>query len=206
MSKGLRQGSAQAIVAEARVDEHRKLILRAGLLEQDGRTSFCLVKDISISGMKVKLYSTRFAQGSVTVRVADEKPIQARIAWIEDDHAGIQFELGAGRDMVLRLREKLKPAGRRSLPRLKAAARALIRIGGRSFPAELCDISSFGAKIRTRRRLPTNHTAIIDLPDLPSIRAFVRWSDDCDSGLLFATPIPTQVIGQWVDGRLRVSA
>lgn len=206
MPKGLRQGSAQPIIADARVDEHRKLILRAGVLEQDGRTSFCLVKDISTSGMKVKLYSTRLAPGSVTVRVADEEPIRARIAWIDDAHAGIRFEHGAERDMVLRLTEKLNPTGRRSLPRLKAAARALIRIGGRSFPAELCDISSFGAKIRTRRRLPANHTAIIDLPDLPSIRAFVRWSENCESGLLFATPIPTQVIGQWVDGRLRVSA
>lgn len=197
--------SARPKQNDERAREPRTTILRAGVLEQDGRTSFCLVKNISGSGMNVKLYSKHFAPGLVTVRVADEEPVEARIQWIKDNHAGIRFEECADGERMLRMKERMSPVRRRSLPRLKAAARAIIRVGGRNFPAQLCDISSFGAKVRTSRRLPSNQAAIIELPDLPSIRAFVRWSDDGESGLLFATPIPTQLIGQWVDERLRVS-
>lgn len=205
MAKALVEGSSRSGSAGGRAGEPRTTILRAGVLEQDGKTSFCLVKNISGSGMKVKLYSKHFSRGAVSVRVADEEPIQASIKWIKDNHAGIEFADCGDPERMMRMKEKFTPR-RRSLPRLKTAARAIIRMGGRNYPAQLCDISSFGAKVRTSRRLPPNQPAVIDLPDLPSIKAFVRWSDDGESGLQFATPIPTQVIGQWMDGRLRVSA
>jgi hypothetical protein len=197
--------SQQPQLAERRTSERQRLILRAGVLEQEGRTSFCLVKNVSFSGIQVKLYSSTFVPGEVLIRVADEDAIKGKMVWIEGDHAGIRFDDDLDHDAILRLTQKLVARRRRSIPRVKAAARALIRMAGRDIPAELCDISSFGAKIRTKRELPADHPAIVELPDLPSIRAYVRWSDGCESGLLFATPIPMQVIGQWVDERLRVS-
>lgn len=184
----------------------RTLVLRAGLLEQAGKTSFCLVKDISQSGIRAKLYSTGFELGRVKVRIADAGPVLGEIVWIADEHAGIAFGDTAGRDAMRRLRREPRPDARRSVPRVATAARAIVRSGGRAFAAELCDISSFGAKVRTRRSLKPDRAAVVDIPDLPSIRAYVRWSDGQDSGLEFATPIPMQVIGHWIDQRLRVSA
>lgn len=197
--------SALTMAGEIASRDSRTLVLRAGLLEQGGKTSFCLVKDISQSGMRAKLYCAGFDLGPVVVRIADGDPVEGEIVWISNEHAGIAFGDAVGGDAIRRLSPLPRAAARRSVPRVNTAARAIVRSGGRAIAAELCDISSFGARLRTRRELKTDHPAIIDIPDLPSIRAYVRWSDGCESGMVFATPIPMQVIGHWIDSRLRVS-
>jgi len=184
----------------------RTLVLRAGLLEQGGKTSFCLVKDLSPGGIRAKLYSSGFEPGRVTVRIADTRALPGRIAWLADDHAGIDFNEPLETDAIRRLAPNPARRRRRSVPRVTTAARAIVRCDGRAIAAELCDISSFGAKVRTKRELKPDRPALIDIPDLPSIRAYVRWSDGFESGLAFATPLPMQVIGHWIDRRLRVSA
>lgn len=184
----------------------RALVLRAGLLEQEGKTSFCLIKDLSRSGIRAKVYGSGFARGAVNLRIADEDPLEARIVWLADGHAGISFDHQLAAYTLRRLNPNPRSSRRRSVPRIAAAARALVRTDGRNIPAELCDISSFGAKIRTKKELAPDRPVVVELPDLPSIAAFVRWSDGGESGLVFATPIPMQVIGHWIDGRLRVGA
>jgi hypothetical protein len=197
-------GSTLANVGESEPREPRALVLRVGLLEQEGKTSFCLIKDISCSGIRAKIYSSGFAAGPVKVRIADEDVRGAQIVWVADGHAGINFDRRVSRETVRRLNSKRGSSGRRSIPRIAAAARGLVKMDGRNMPAELCDISSFGAKIRTKKDLAPNRPAIVEVPDLPPIAAYVRWSDSGESGLVFATPIPMQVIGHWIDGRLRV--
>ena len=197
---------APTIADEIASRDPRTLVLRAGLLEQAGKTSFCLVKDVSRSGLRAKLYTNGFELGRVTVRIADADPVAGEIVWIVDGHAGIAFGDAAGCDAMDRLGRQPGPDSRRAVPRVTTAARAIVRSGGRAAAAELCDISSFGARVKTRRGLKPDSPAVIDLPDLPPIRAFVRWNDGCESGMVFATPIPMQVIGHWIDRRLRVSA
>ena len=142
----------------------------------------------------------------MTARIADELPLEGEIIWLRDNHAGIAFDNPTGREALRRLNRKSGAPRRRTVPRITAAARALVRMNGRKIPAELCDISSFGAKLRTKADLVPNRPAVVDLPDMPSISAYVRWSDGGESGLVFVTPIPMQVIGHWIDGRIRVSA
>lgn len=197
--------SAPTIADEIASRDPRTLVLRAGLLEQAGKTSFCLVKDVSSSGIRAKLYTSGFELGRVSVRIADVDAVEGEIVWIADGHAGIAFGNAITRDAMDRLGRQPGPESRRSVPRVTTAARAIVRSGGRATAAELCDISSFGARVRTRRALKPESPAVIDLPDLPPIRAYVRWSDGCESGMVFATPIPMQVIGHWIDRRLRVS-
>src|SRR5690349_19146328 len=79
-----------------RLEERRKesrftLILRAGLLEHAGRTSFCLVKNISSTGVQLKFYTQPVLDGEATLRVADEQPVAGRIAWISGDIAGMSL-------------------------------------------------------------------------------------------------------------------
>jgi hypothetical protein len=175
------------------------MILRAGVLEQDGRTSFCLARNISSTGIQVKLYGDQFVTGAANVRVADEPAVPGEIMWIRDGIAGIRFNERVEPATLLRIRQKLMPARRRSMPRIAANGRAAVRMGGRNFMAALCDISSMGAKVTTPRPLEVGAVALVRFAGLPEIRAYVRWSEGCDSGLVFETPIPMQVIAQWVD-------
>jgi len=37
------------------------------------------------------------------------------------------------------------------------------------------------------------------------LKAYVRWTDRDEAGLLFEAPLPMQVIAEWVDGRMRTA-
>jgi hypothetical protein len=140
------------------------------------------------------------------VRVADEDPIHGRIVWVSDGNAGIRFEAEIDPATLLRLQQKLSHERRRSMPRVRTTSRATMRVNGRKVQAELADISSMGARVTTSRSLEVGTLAFIAFPDLPEIRAYVRWTEERESGLVFEPPIPMQVIGQWLDGRLRATA
>ncbi len=191
---------------ERRAQERQTMILRAGLLEQGGKPFFCLVRNVSATGIQVRVYGSAGRRGKVVVRVADDDPIHGWIVWMSAGNAGINFETAIDPATLLRLQQKLTSVRRRSMPRIKATSYAVLRIGGRVFQAVLKDISSLGAKVTTSRPLQIGERGSIRFPDLPELRAYVRWSDGPESGLVFETPIPMHDIAHWVEGRLRVTA
>lgn len=194
-----------------RLEERRKearytLILRAGVLEQNGKTSFCLVKNISTTGVQVKVYAQPELGADASLRVADEQPVTGRVAWIKGDVAGISLHDELDAATLLRVQQKLRPNKRRAFPRLSIEAAALLRSRGRVIRAEVQDISSLGARVRASGDLAVDERTIVELADLPSIHAYVRWVDGEEAGLSFETPIPMQIIATWVEGRTRVAA
>lgn len=200
------QGSQTSTLQDRRKEARFTLILRVGVLEQLGKSSLCLVKNISPMGLQLKCYSKPVLNAPASIRVADEAAVHGRIAWIKGDTTGMNFfeELDAA--TLLRVRQKLRPNRRRSMPRVEVEASAVLRAGGRTQRATICDISSVGARVRTRVELSPGDRAIIELADLPSLPAFVRWADGEESGLAFETPIPMQIIAHWVEGRVPISA
>jgi len=191
---------------DRRSEKRERMVLRVGLLEADGRTAFCLVKNISATGVQVKLYGTFPANCEVSLKVGDEASFSGRLVWVREDMGGIQFEKALDPSTLLRVAQKIASAKRRSSPRVNAPARALLRTGGRTYAAELCDISASGAKIKTRRPITPAPSVMLTLPELPTIRAHVRWAAEDELGLYFESPIPIQIIAGWLNERLRVSS
>lgn len=194
-----------------RLEERRKearftLILKAGLIEQEGRSFFCLVKNISVSGLELKFYTRPTLNADVLLRVADEPPMMGIVVWIGEDNAGISFHEELDTPSLLRVRQKLRPNRRRAIPRMSVEASASVRSGGRACRAVVYDISSLGARVRTKCALTAGARAVVEFTGLPSINAYVRWSDGEQSGLIFETPIPMQIIAHWIEGRTRVAA
>jgi len=139
------------------------------------------------------------------LRVADEPPVKGRIVWINEDRAGISFHEELDAPTLLRVQQKLRPNRRRAIPRMSVEASACLRAAGRIRQAVVCDISSLGARVRTDSPpLSAGDRMVVELTDLPSINAYVRWSDGDECGLSFETPIPMQIIAHWLEGRIRV--
>lgn len=191
---------------ERRREARHTLILRVGVLEQYGKSSLCLVKNISSSGVQLKCYSRPVVEGYASIRVADETPVPGQIVWLDGDVAGMSFNTELNAEALLRVRQKMKPQKRRSTPRIDVEASACLRTGGRICRALVCDISSMGARVRTPSPLVAGDRAIVTLTDLPSIDAYVRWSSGEEAGLVFETPIPMQVIAHWIEGRVRLAS
>ena len=192
-------------LVERRKEARYTLILRAGVLDQAGKTSFCLVKNISTTGVQLKTYSKPLLEVTASVRVADEPPIAGHIAWINGDNAGMSLDDELDAATLLRVQQKLRPNKRRALPRVNVDGAAILRTGGHIIRATVRDISSLGARVRLEAQLSPGTRTIVEFSELPSIRAYVRWSDGDEVGLAFETPIPMQIIAHWLEGRSRLA-
>lgn len=190
---------------ERRSDHRQKMVFRVGLLQGGGRTSFCLVKNISPSGVQVKLYGSFDPECHVTLTVGDEPSLEGRVQWVRPPLAGIAFTDTLGPTGLLRVTQKLSPSRRRSSPRANLAARVLLTADGRTVWGELCDISTSGARVRTRRPAARDSTVLLGVAGMPPLKAFVRWADEDELGLSFAAPIPIEIIANWVGQQGRVS-
>ncbi len=191
---------------ERRSSARQKMVLRVGLLQAAGRTSFCLVRNISASGVQVRLYGNLAAGCDISLTVGDESPLHGRLKWVREDLAGIEFNETLAPTSLLRVTQKLSGSRRRSSPRTAAAAPVVVTTNGRTVAAELCDISTSGARIRTRR--PINP----ELQRASSESAGCRRSGRSSAGATkrsLASPslprIPIQIIAGWLGERTLVS-
>jgi len=197
-----RQKRVESPCPERRKEFRYTLILRVGVLEQAGKASLCLVKNISSSGLQLKCYARPTAEAEASIRVADEAPLFGRILWLSDDVAGMTFDNELDTATLLRVQQKLRPNRRRSTPRVNIEANACVRSGGRIQAAVIHDISCMGARITTTSPLNVGDRAIVTLRDLPALPSYVRWSEGEEAGLVFEAPIPMQIIAHWVDGNV----
>ena len=177
------------------------MVLRVGLLEFEGKSAFCLLRNISSQGVQLKLYAPLALGTKVNLRVGDENIVEGHVAWACDGLAGIDFIRPLDPAALLRVRQAAVSHRRRASPRAQASGFAVLRTGGQEYPAKLCDISASGAKILTARSIKPGGSAILLLPKMPALRAYVRWTCGQDTGLLFETPIPIQIITDWLAWR-----
>lgn len=191
---------------ERRSAKRQTMVLRVGILEHGGRTAFCIVKNISSHGVQVKLFGRLDCGSDVRLQIGDEEALEGRAVWVRDQLAGVAFAAPLDATTLLRVTQKLAITKRRSTPRISASARLLLRTGGKTYSAELRDISASGARVRTTKPVSAAHSITLDLPDLPSLKAFVRWADETELGVVFETPIPIQIIAQWIDGRVLLAS
>ena len=78
----------------------------------------------------------------------------------------------------------------------RTPSRAVVYIGhnqGERIEATLCDLSTFGCAIRTKAEwLRIGKFISIQLGDLPSLQALIRWVEGGTAGLEFLRPIPSE--------------
>lgn len=184
--------------SEQRAEARPTMVLRVGLLECEGKSSYCVLRNISPNGVQVKPYVPVSPGLEISLRVGDEDLVDGRVIWARDGLAGIAFNTALDPATLLRVRQSAPSERRRAYPRAQASGFAILRTGGRQYSASLCDISASGARIVTAKPVEAGRTAVLLLPDLPALRGFVRWSRGNDTGLIFETAIPIQVITDWL--------
>ena len=189
---------------ERRSEKREALVLRVGVISSNESTSFCLVKNISPRGMLVKLFGRAADGACVFVRVGDEPGISGRVAWVNDQFAGIEFIDELRPETLLRVAQKLAPTKRRSSPRVSTAAKVIVRTAGTCSVGTVLDISAMGARVQLGRLIKVGPTAIITLPGFLALRAFARWQEDREVGLAFETPLPIALIASWIDEQVCV--
>jgi len=191
---------------ERRGGARQKLVLRIGLLELNDRSMFCLVKNISATGVQVKQYGRLTPGTVVALRVGDEDPIPGKVVWARDGLAGVEFDQRLNPEALLRIGQKMVAHKRRSAPRVATGLRACLRTAGMRHSVTICDLSMVGARLRAVQPITFGPITIVEVAGLPALKAFVRWSDGSEFGVSFEAALPIQIIADLISGEQAVPA
>ncbi|MGH6786749.1 MAG: PilZ domain-containing protein [Novosphingobium sp.] len=169
--------------SEARRAERLTLLLRAAKLICPAGEQLCILRDVSASGIKLRLFAPLPPSESFELELGCGASFPIEPVWEEDSHAGFRFAEGEI-DLEPLLNEN-GPFPKRSI-RLRASLPIEITAGGITRDAELCDISLEGARFDSEWRYAMAEQLRIAVPGFPELTGRVRWRYGHGHGVVLA--------------------
>ena len=169
---------------EVRAAPRVTLLLRLGKLVVDGAEYPCVLRDVSQSGIKVRLFRALRAGSVYELELGHGARFALAPVWQRDGEAGFRF-CDAPVDLV-RIVEEHGSLPRRQL-RLRLARPIPIGLvaGKTTLPGLLHDLSQHGARVETGPGLALRQAISIELPGMAPILARLRWRRLPEHGLVF---------------------
>lgn len=182
---GIERTVKQATVEEnieSRTSPRFALMLRAAKIVADEREFLCILRDVSATGVRIRLFHALPAYQKLELELGSGERMGVQLVWQKEDHAGLRFDCET--DIKRLIDESNAPFPRRQI-RLRIALEAQLQSGGSTEKITLRDISQQGASIECSKFLMMNELVRIDIQSLPSIYAKVRWRNKPLYGLIF---------------------
>ncbi|WP_296678608.1 PilZ domain-containing protein [Novosphingobium sp.] len=158
--------------AEARTAPRVSLLLRAAKLISPSAEFLCILRDVSSTGLKARLFHRLPAERPLKLELGNGQCFTVEPVWERDSHAGFRF-LHQGIDVTELVREST-PFPRRSL-RLKLTRDIVVSDGAVQHKAQLRDISLLGVSIEIATALPLRKEVTIAHDSIALGAARVRW-------------------------------
>lgn len=168
--------------AELRGAPRFALLLRVAKLVVDGRERFCVIRDASATGLKVRLFAPLPHPAELYVELANGDRHRVECMWNANDHAGLRFLEPIELEHLL---DEARSSGKRRHVRLRIALEGVLHSGKEAVPVSLRDISQQGAGLDSEKWLLLNELVKIETPILPPTYAKVRWRDHPRYGVIF---------------------
>lgn len=157
---------------ELRQADRLTLLMRAAKLVCAAGEQLCILRDVSATGIKLRLFGPLPEGESFNVELGCGTSIPVELMWQEESHAGFRFADGEI-DLEPLLNES-GPFPKRAL-RLRASLPIEITAGGMTREARLCDISVEGARFDSEWRYAMAEQLRIAIPGFPELTGRVRW-------------------------------
>lgn len=147
------------------------LLIRAARLVLDGRDHLCVIRDVSATGMKIRLFHPLPPHRELAIALGNGDCIAADVAWIEEDHVGLKFhELQS----VEALLDSDRSAEGRQPVRLAITLEALVHAGREAMPARIVSLAQQAARIEVPQKLVIGEQVRLQTAMLPPLLARVR--------------------------------
>lgn len=158
------------------------LLIRPAKLIADDREFLCVVRDVSATGLKVRLFASLPAHGQLVVEFDTGERQALQLVWQEGEQAGCRFVDDVDVDRLIASHLGDYP---RRQPRLNIALEAVVCTAGLRTPVVLRDISQRGASIECNGWLMIDELVRLECAALPTLHAKVRWRRPPRYGLVF---------------------
>lgn len=168
--------------AELRVAPRFTLLVRTAKLVADGREYLCVLRDVSATGCKVRLFHPVPVHTVLALETANGENFPMELMWERDDHAGFRFFEEVD---VNRLIDDNRGQYPKRQIRMKVEREAVVHANNQTYPVHLRDISQQGACVEMPERLMMRQSLKLEVPGFPIIYAKVCWRQMPRHGLVF---------------------
>lgn len=181
----MNNGSAEQEPPQRSVEELRdaprfSLIIRSAKLVCESGEYLCIVRDISATGARLRLFHEPPPERHVFLELANgDRHVMERV-WAADGHAG--FRIAQPIDVNAFLVEP-SPYPKRPI-RLRLQRPGTLSASGIRHAVTLNDLSQKGARITVDCHLAVSQQVMLDIPGLGAIPAKVRWRGTGAYGLV----------------------
>ena len=206
VAAGPRRGAVTEFWFNRRALPRHAMVRRSGILHIGAEREPCVIVNISAGGLMARTYRAQLAGEAVRVELAPGETIAGEVLWAQDWTVGIAFDGLIDVEAVLaRAWVGEHCLDRRRSPRVAVDCPASLRINARFHYGRIAELSSGGARFRGSARVKKTGPALLNLPDLPPMRADVAWLGANECGLVFEEPIPEEALRRWLASRGRPS-
>lgn len=175
------QPKEQPTFEEMREAPRFSLVMRSAKLLCETGEYVCVVRDISATGTKIRLFHEIPPDTHLYLELANGQRYAMERVWHEDDHAGFRFSSPIA---VAEFVEETSVHPRRPL-RVGLHRSALVTAHGRDCRAMLVNLSQQGACIEASGELPVGQQVRLEVPGLPLRFGHVCWRRKHAHGLVF---------------------
>lgn len=182
---------------DLRNDERQRLVYRPALIEADGFSGFCMVRNLSKNGMKADAYAAIAVGQRVVVELSQALRVDGEIIWSDGSNVGVKFDQEVDVVAALSGTESIPGnTGRGRPPRLSINCTASIVTALGEFSTQVSDVSQRGLKL-TVSGVRNGDELAIRLPHHSLKKAIVRWTQDGTAGLNFIAPMKYNELAEW---------
>lgn len=173
-------------------------LFRPGLIESGSYRFFCLVRNISASGLMANVHAPLEIGAPITVRLSERQLLIGSVVWQKGMNTGVEFANTIDVEKILSGAWRSGNAGESYRPpRLEVLVDAQFIVSGQPYALRVLDISQRGLKAAARG-LATGTMGTMVVPELRPCSAVVRWSGETMAGFYFLDPLSFDELGQWV--------
>lgn len=147
------------------------LLIRAARLVIDGRDHLCVIRDVSATGMKIRLFHPLPPHRKLAIALGNGDCIAADVAWTEEDHVGLRFHEPQSVEALL---DSDRSAEGRQPVRLAITLEALVHAGREAMPARIVSLAQQAARIEVPQKLVIGEQVRLQTAMLPPLLAKVR--------------------------------
>jgi hypothetical protein len=181
--------------AQRRNSERHLSLLRVGCLIVGDRRELCLVKNISVGGMQIRVYSQIRPGTRLSVELKQGESVSGIARWVKDDGVGVTFDQPI--DVVGLISASTR--GRRPrMPRIEVQSAAWVREGATVHRATAVNISQGGLKIVAPTILPVGAAVVVSLTGVGPIAGVIRWAEQDAYGITFNRALGLSMLVAWL--------
>lgn len=168
------------------------LMLRSAKLIADDSEYLCIIRDVSETGLKLRLFHPVPHAASLMVETANGQHYPIQVVWESKSEAGFRFVTPIDVDAFV---SESGPFPKRPL-RLRVHHPAELRIGKESHRAMILDISRQGARIAIHTKLAIGQKFCLEARELPLFEGTVCWRREPEYGVVFSQVMGLEELAQ----------